>query len=559
MNKFKIYNNKIIILLIMTILSLVFWYKYFFWIDYSDDKNKFENYIIWTWNIIEHIKVVWRAELVNEQKLRFNQIWKVAKVNFKNWDKVTKWNIIAELDKIDLDNQIKQAELNLQNSQLTLQQLLSWKDASIITKAKNDISNTQKKIITAQKNVEIALSDKNTTYKSLDNEVSLARQDVKNKQASLEKANSDLENTKKLEEKNISNSTNTYSSTLQDSLISLKDELIKSDSILKNLNDILWIEKWFEDVNDTFEWNLWTLDLSTFSKAKGSYRNAKTNKDNLENIYESLINKNDLNIQDVTWILWKAKTGFSNILSATDDTYKMLLNSTTWNWYSLAQLNTHKSTISSDRQTAQKSLDSISSQLLSVKNLSDTSLSSLNSTQTIAQKEENVRNAISSLNKAQDILNNLEDTLSLKKENKNIMLTQANNDLQNLQDTLKAQQQTLSELQRWETKQTIEKAKNDITQKKLALENIKENKDKYELSAPFDWTIRKIDFQVWDNLIVDDTKYVYLENPELLKVTITLDQIDIVKVKLWQKAILYLMHSLTKNLLEQLMKLIPCQ
>jgi hypothetical protein len=43
--------------------------------------------------------------------------------------------------------------------------------------------------------------------------------------------------------------------------------------------------------------------------------------------------------------------------------------------------------------------------------------------------------------------------------------------------------------------------------------------------------VRKLDFQVGDNLTSDTEQYVYIENPDLLVVTVSLDQIDIVNVK----------------------------
>jgi len=56
--------------------------------------------------------------------------------------------------------------------------------------------------------------------------------------------------------------------------------------------------------------------------------------------------------------------------------------------------------------------------------------------------------------------------------------------------------------------------------------------------APFDGIVRRIDFQVGDNLLADanETKYVVLENPDYFIVTVQLDQVDVVHVKEGQKA-----------------------
>jgi HlyD family secretion protein len=60
----------------------------------------------------------------------------------------------------------------------------------------------------------------------------------------------------------------------------------------------------------------------------------------------------------------------------------------------------------------------------------------------------------------------------------------------------------------------------------------------YELKAPFDGVITKLDYQVWDNLIQNDEKYILLENPDILEVDIFVDQVDIMKLSVWQKAII---------------------
>lgn len=77
-------------------------------------------------------------------------------------------------------------------------------------------------------------------------------------------------------------------------------------------------------------------------------------------------------------------------------------------------------------------------------------------------------------------------------------------------------------------------AKNDIAKQEIALSDAKKNLDKYRIEAPFDGVIRQIDFKVGDNLVSDDTKYVYIDNPNTLEISATLDQIDIAKVKIGQ-------------------------
>jgi HlyD family secretion protein len=48
--------------------------------------------------------------------------------------------------------------------------------------------------------------------------------------------------------------------------------------------------------------------------------------------------------------------------------------------------------------------------------------------------------------------------------------------------------------------------------------------------------LRKIDFKVGDNITSDEQKYIYIENPNLIQITVTVDQLDVVKLRVWQDA-----------------------
>jgi multidrug efflux pump subunit AcrA (membrane-fusion protein) len=107
-------------------------------------------------------------------------------------------------------------------------------------------------------------------------------------------------------------------------------------------------------------------------------------------------------------------------------------------------------------------------------------------------------------------------------------------DIINTKNTLKYNEESLRILKNGTTKEEIILAKNSIAAQKLSLEKVKKNLTKYQLEAPFDGTIRKIDFQIGDNILSDEEKYVYIENPNLLEITATVDQLEVVKLKIGQ-------------------------
>ena len=63
--------------------------------------------------------------------------------------------------------------------------------------------------------------------------------------------------------------------------------------------------------------------------------------------------------------------------------------------------------------------------------------------------------------------------------------------------------------------------------------------DNYKITANFDGVVTKVNMQIWDsigssrNSSDTDTKYIYVETPDLLEVKLEVDQIDIVKISVW--------------------------
>lgn len=105
------------------------------------------------------------------------------------------------------------------------------------------------------------------------------------------------------------------------------------------------------------------------------------------------------------------------------------------------------------------------------------------------------------------------------------------------QETRNDYQSTLADLDI-----SIRLKQNDVGQKSAALTKLRKTLDDYQIVAPFDGTVRRVDYQVGDNLLADTTeaKYIVLENRDYTVITILLDQVDIIRVKIGQPASLTL-------------------
>ncbi len=133
-------------------------------------------------------------------------------------------------------------------------------------------------------------------------------------------------------------------------------------------------------------------------------------------------------------------------------------------------------------------------------------------------------------------LKTLQNNYNVTKLKNEIDLNTKIQSIENTKKTLVVNRENLKELLEWPTKENVEKAKNNITQAEIKLQDAITALKDYQLEAPFDGIVRKIDYKVWDKLLSDSDKYVYIENPSLVQIPVLLDQVDIVKINIWKKA-----------------------
>lgn len=127
--------------------------------------------------------------------------------------------------------------------------------------------------------------------------------------------------------------------------------------------------------------------------------------------------------------------------------------------------------------------------------------------------------------------NDQEELMSLKTKQQIAKLT-AESDLKtakNKLDDLMDKVEISEELQA--AKDALESAQEEIKT------TLKQYED-YQIIANFDGLVTKVEMQVWDSISSSNNsssteKYIYVETPNLLQVTLDVDQIDIVKISVW--------------------------
>lgn len=508
-NNFKLkFNTKYFLAWLILVLAIN--YSVFIWGDTESKSAEWETTIetVVKWEIKKSIDVVWDAELVDEQSLTFNKIWTVTNVYFKEWETVKKWETIARLDDSDAYRSIEEAKLSLANAKISLNQLYEDVDESRIKQAENSI-------LTSETNYNTSNSELENLKITQVNSLSKMNENI----ANLEK---ELEITKK--EK--TNSYNTKNSSKNTTIIniedSFKDYLVDIETTIEKSDSILWVTIERKGDNDDYEDYLWIKDTVLKSKTKVHLIDSINLSTELNKKLETY--EYSWDIDSIKDLLNDYLVLFNKLYETTDWLYKTIDNSITSAWsLSESDISSMKQSISWQRSTALSKIDSINSSIDRLNSLTDTSLELSNNELSIEKMELE--------------LVNLKKDLETTKTKYEIEYNSKIKSIESKKESLEIAKISLEELNEWPTANNIAKSQNSITQAELRLASAYEDLEDYMLVSPFDGVVRKIDYMPWDNLKDDNNKYVYIENPNLLEVSVMLDQIDIVNVENWDNAI----------------------
>lgn len=530
------------------------------------------------------IKTTWTSKLVDEQEMKFNMDGEVTAVYFKAWDRIKKWDIIAQLDNKDALSTINQSQISLNNAYIELEQKIKSAKEIDLLSAENNIKSSESNLIIIEKQINNlknehnnSISDKEIEIANLNQEIVILELeysnkiadfesqinskniDIASKESSLLVLNNELETLIKQQSKSISDLNISNNSTINNAYNDINKYIIDIDTQLNYVDNIYG----FTDINKhqtvTYEKYLSAKDSSLKDKTEFAFKNVKNWVEETNIMYNNLSTDN-ADSESIIQVMKKLANVYNDLITLWKYASDWARNSIVSTELSQQTIDSYFNSMNSIINSSKNTFDNINNSISNIEKLSDTELQKEQNQSVIKQKELSIIDSKATIEKLNtDLLNlnnskklyisNYESTISQKKKyiesklewiiiSKNsfeLSLKQKYNDIDNEKRNLELQKQKLKDLKDWPDSQEIQISKNNIAKMQIQLENSKNSLDKYEIQAPFDGIIRKIDFKVWDKIVSTDSKYVYIENPNLVEITSSIDQIDIIKVKLWQK------------------------
>jgi len=150
-------------------------------------------------------------------------------------------------------------------------------------------------------------------------------------------------------------------------------------------------------------------------------------------------------------------------------------------------------------------------------------------------EKHNLKNRINRLEDQKDVLKQELRELIDDSEDESIIEAKKN-EINEIEDEIDDAEDELDDMDEIDELYNVQNAKNLIEIQNSNLIDAKKGLENYELRAPFDGVIRKIDLKVGDNLVADDEKYVYIEDPGSLEIVAGVNQSDVIYLKEGQAA-----------------------
>ena len=284
----------------------------------------------------------------------------------------------------------------------------------------------------------------------------------------------------------------------------------------------MWVSDDNKNKNNSFENYLWAKDTSIKNKAEEYLVNSISLYDSLKEEIDWY--NYDWNKENLESILNIYLNLYDKLYKTTDYIYKTAENSvTSSNTFTDSDINSIKNNMNSYRSNSLSKISIIKSSIDNLNKLTDTDLVSESNSNTVSTKEESIKNSELDIEKKEITLKNNIEEYKQTVDNYKLNINEKEDNIKKQELALKVANQNLVELLEWPTQNNVTKSKNSIRQAELKLASAYEDLEDYMLQAPFDWLIISIDCMPWDNLQDSNDKYVYIENPNSLEVSVMLD------------------------------------
>lgn len=507
----------IIIVLVLFIISRNWWKT-----EDLETKTKKTDFYLETENFSDFsnnytLEKTSKIDSESEISVNTETYWKLNSINLKEWDKVSVWQVLANLtdtswnitisykqaqialeqsknnyesNKISLDKAVFDAELNLETIKLNYE-TLEKTTAENLKQAKNSLDNSNLSNTNSQSNLNLTKLDEN-----------------------IKKLEFDLETTKTSNQESLKS----YLNSLQKEVDNLKNLTTDTTDFWDKLFYITWKYNKDNNVDDYF----WAKDSTQKNETKISLQNLISFKN------DELNNINIDSLDDLEQYSEIIKKWYSLNIEFLQKIEKTMKNSIDSIWtLSESQISAYWTKIDWYQSTAQN----LNSAFVSLENQINTFLNTYKKNEESLEKQIELTKSDKKITEKDLKSGELNSEVSYNKT-----LINSNESLESMKISLKNAENALK-IAKANREVSLKNLKNAIDNSKVSLEKASIDYGKFTIKSPISWVITSIDWDIWQTYnsgtklftIVSDTKnklYVYL----------TANEVN--KIKIWEKVLI---------------------
>ena len=517
------------------------------------------DHVVGTWDVEKTLNLAGTTQFAHAQKLTFISEGRVTSVKVKVWDTVKKGQVLATISTDNLDKDIEDLKRNLKNAQQDLKKAIekSNKDLDILkAQAEYDLLLVQKQTLPGTLQLETqtkasAVSEAESTIKLAESTIKTKERELKDKQKELEDIQADYQKLQSWDKGALLSTpetTRNWNNKMLEYIREFRNEANKLQKTLDAYDAVVKLSSTY--TADDRNIYLGAKNDAAMNRSKNKYWDVSAYVGKLHKLYDEY---SKLPLEKITKN--QILSGYS-IFTQLGEEFK--------EWWKI-NIDAFGDSIETADMPKSKILEYVDTFWRAYEILWESYL----------DKNVNIVDTLAKLKTAETPLEEIKDKLDKAKvevEQAQVALLKAKTDLETaknkttqeslkyqlasqentvkaaeLEQKLKEAKEKLDDAKSWETqRETLQKSRDAVDSAQLALTTKMKEYDNYKITANFDGVVTKVNMQIWDsigssrNSSDTDTKYIYVETPDLLEVKLEVDQIDIVKIGIGMNVEVYI-------------------
>jgi multidrug efflux pump subunit AcrA (membrane-fusion protein) len=529
-NRIKANPRKTLGILLVLVIGLRFWSPRKSTTDVNQDFITREM-TVGTGDLETTLTLQGTTKFSDSQKLTFMNQGKVKSVNVKVGETVKKGQVLASITTDDLDDQVQQARINLEDAKQNLQDLLDGYNLDLeYLQQKANYDTLVLKKSTIDQDHALALLD-------LQQQIETAKQTVKDAEKTYTDTKADYDellsgSNSASADLALSSTIRKRNSTFQNAILELKNVVVSVQSALDAFDQRMGLSDKYKSQASSQEIYIGAKDPNIKKQTEALFWEISTQLSKLVDLQKELesLSIEKLTNQQILDAYALVKNIGSNLVSRGDSSYTMFKAS-------IDNISYTQSQIDADADKALKNQSLGITYIQKYSTMVDT-LAAIKEDTSLEDTKLKMEKAYTSREKAKTSLQKLEMSVEVKRAEQE----KEKADLLNSIDTV---QRNIAKIQKGESlnESKIKQARNTITQRQNSLNSLLDKYVDYRLEANFDGVVTQMDIQVGDSVSNSSNstqKYIYVENNNVLEMILSVEQVDIVKLKKNMEVVVYL-------------------